>query len=123
MLNSRQRLGKNGEEAVAQYLKKNGYQILTKNYRCKLGEIDLIARDGSDLVFIEVKTRSGLGYGSPAAAVTIRKQRQISRVAQCYLTEHKLFDSPARFDVISVLCDATKDHQIDHINNAFDLCE
>jgi putative endonuclease len=123
MLNSRQRLGQSGEETVARYLEKNGYTILTKNYRCKIGEIDIIARDGADLVFIEVKTRSGLGYGSPAAAVTLRKQRQITRAAQWYLAEQQLFDVPARFDVISVLYGETNRQQIDHINNAFDLCE
>ena len=123
MLNSRQRLGRNGEQAVTKYLKKKGYKILAQNYRCKLGEIDIIAMDGSDLVFIEVKTRSGFNFGSPAAAVTTRKQRQISKAAQCYLAEQKLFDSPARFDVVSVLCDDCKHHSIDHINNAFDLCE
>lgn len=123
MLNSRQRLGQSGEETVIRYLEKNGYTILIKNYRCKIGEIDIIARDGADLVFIEVKTRSGLGYGSPAAAVTIRKQRQITRAAQWYLAEQQLFDAPARFDVISVLCGEANLPQIDHINNAFDLCE
>lgn len=123
MLNSRQRLGQSGEETVVRYLEKNGYTVLSKNYRCKIGEIDIIARDGADLVFIEVKTRSGLGYGSPAAAVTIRKQRQITRAAQWYLAEQQLFDTPARFDVISVLCGEASLQQIDHINNAFDLCE
>jgi putative endonuclease len=123
MLNSRQWLGKSGEQSVAKYLQKKGYKILIQNYRCKLGEIDIIARDGSVLVFIEVKTRSGLNYGSPAAAVNARKQKQISRAAQCYLAEHNLFDSPARFDVVSVLCDNSNHHSIDHINNAFDLCE
>lgn len=123
MLNSRQRLGKSGEETVAKYLEKNGYKILIKNYRCKLGEIDIIARDGPDLVFIEVKTRSGLSYGSPAAAVNRRKQRQISRAAQCYLAEQQLFDSPARFDVISLLSGDSNHQRIDHISNAFDLCE
>lgn len=123
MLNSRQRLGQCGEKTVVRYLEKNGYTILTKNYRCKIGEIDIIARDGADLVFIEVKTRSGLGYGSPAAAVTLRKQRQITRAAQWYLAEQQLFDVPARFDVISVLYGETNRQQIDHINNAFDLCE
>ena len=103
MLNNRQRLGKSGEETIVKYLKKNGYLIIIKNYRCKLGEIDIIAKDGSDLVFIEVKTRSGLSYGSPAEAVNRRKQRQISRAAQYYLAEQQLFDSPARFDVISLL--------------------
>lgn len=123
MLNSRQRLGKNGEETVTKYLKKKGYKILATNYRCKLGEIDIIAMDGPELVFIEVKTRSGLGYGSPAAAVDFRKQRQISRTAQKYLSEQCLFDSPARFDVMSVLCDTSQKLQITHINNAFELCE
>ncbi len=123
MLNRRQNLGKIGEEIVAVYLKKIGYTILIKNYRCKLGEIDIIARDGTFLVFIEVKTRSGLGYGFPAAAVDARKQRQISRAAQCYLAEQRLFDSPARFDVISVLPGDGTRPRIDHINNAFDLCE
>lgn len=123
MLNSRQRLGKSGEETIAKYLQKNGYKILVKNYRCKVGEIDIIAIDGPYLVFIEVKTRSGLGFGSPASAVNTRKQRQISRAAQYYLAEQQLFDSPARFDVVSILCADGKSWQIDHINNAFDLCE
>jgi putative endonuclease len=122
MLNYRQRLGKSGEETVAKYLETKGYKILIKNYRCKLGEIDIIAMDGQVLVFIEVKTRSGLCYGSPAMAVDRRKQQQISRAAQYYLAEQNLFDSPARFDVVSVLCDRTKHKKIEHINNAFDLC-
>jgi len=123
MLNRRQRLGQGGEQHVARYLKKKGYRIVAKNYRCKLGEIDIIARDGDELVFIEVKTRSGLSHGSPAAAVNFRKQRQISRTAQWYLTERTLFDSPARFDVISVLFNDAGQQTIEHISNAFDLCE
>jgi len=116
-------LGQEGEHYVAKYLKKKGYQILDKNYRCKLGEIDIIARDGEELVFIEVKTRSGLSHGSPAAAVDVRKQRQISRTAQWYLAEQTLFDSPARFDVICLLFDDTRQLTVEHISNAFDLCE
>jgi len=123
MLNSRQRLGKSGENTVANYLKNNGYTILIRNYRCKMGEIDIIAQKDLELVFIEVKTRSGLRYGSPAEAVNIRKQRQISRTAQWYLAQQNLFDVAARFDVISLLSDGTHDDRIDHIHNAFDLCE
>jgi putative endonuclease len=123
MLNSRQRLGRSGEETIAKYLQKHGYKILVKNYRCKVGEIDIIAMDGPYLVFIEVKTRSGLGFGSPASSVNTRKQKQISRAAQYYLAEQQLFDSPARFDVVSILWADGKPMQIDHINNAFDLCE
>jgi putative endonuclease len=123
MLNSRQRLGKSGEETVADFLNKKGYTILVKNYRCKVGEIDIIAKNGPVLVFIEVKTRSGLGYGSPAEAVTPRKQRQISRAAQWYLAEQQLLDVPARFDVITVLGVDPACGRIEHIDNAFDLCE
>lgn len=123
MLNKRQRLGQGGELYVAKYLKNEGYRILAKNYRCKVGEIDIIARDGKELVFIEVKTRSGLSHGSPAAAVDFRKQRQISRTAQWYLAEQTLSDPPARFDVISVLYDEAGQLTIEHIRDAFDLCE
>lgn len=124
MWNSRQRLGQSGEDKVVKHLQQKGYRILVKNYRCKVGEIDIIAKDDGILVFIEVKTRSGIGYGFPAEAVTPRKQRQISRVAQWYLAEQQLFDLPARFDVITVLGGKTpaNDH-IEHIDNAFDLCE
>lgn len=123
MLNRRQRLGQSGEEKVAGYLEKRGYTILVKNYRCKVGEIDIIAQDGPVLVFIEVKTRSSLDYGFPAEAVTHRKQRQISRAAQWYLAQQHLVDVPARFDVIAVLSGNAAHDQIEHINNAFDLCD
>ncbi|MGB3212771.1 MAG: YraN family protein [Desulforhopalus sp.] len=122
MLNSRQRLGKKGEEKATKYLRAKGYSILHKNYRCKIGEIDIIAQDGPVLVFIEVKTRSGLLFGTPAAAVTLKKQRQISRTAQYYLAELSIFDSPARFDVVSVLSGDSGNDRIDHIKDAFELC-
>jgi putative endonuclease len=122
MLNSRQLLGQKGEEIAAKYLQKQGYKIVSRNYRTKLGEIDIIAKDGSVLVFIEVKTRTGNSYGSPAAAVTLKKQRQICKTALCYLTSQKRLDVPARFDVISVSFDNNK-YQIDLIPNAFELCE
>lgn len=122
MLNSRQRLGQSGEKLAANYLKKQGYKLIEINYRSKLGEIDIVAKDRGTLVFIEVKTRSGEQYGSPAAAVTPTKQRQISRAAQCYLAEHQLFDTEARFDVVSVLRKGN-DYSIKLIRDAFELCE
>jgi putative endonuclease len=121
MLNKRQRLGQSGEEIATKFLKKNGYKIVKRNYRSRLGEIDIIAMDGSCLVFIEVKTRSGNLFGSPADAVTVKKQRQISKAALCYLSEKQLHDDPARFDVVSILFRG-EDHQIDLIQNAFELC-
>ncbi len=122
MLNSSQHLGKKGEDIAVEFLRKNGYSILTRNYRCRLGEIDIIAKAREVLVFIEVKTRNGEAYGSPAAAVTHRKQRQISNTAQYYLAEHNLFDTPARFDVISIVICPNKGTMIEIIPNAFDLC-
>ncbi|MGW8193620.1 MAG: YraN family protein [Desulforhopalus sp.] len=122
MYHSRQHLGRRGEDLACRYLQYNGYTIIARNYRTKLGEIDIVARDGETLVFIEVKTRSGKTYGPPAASVTTNKQRQISRVALNYLSAHKLTDSPARFDVVSVLIFGTTP-QIELITDAFDLCQ
>ena len=122
MLNRRQNLGQSGEDIAAKFLSKNGYSILTRNYRCRHGEIDIIAKLRDTLVFIEVKTRTSTAYGSPAAAVTLKKQRQISKTALYYLTEHNLFDSPARFDVVSITIGPDLASQIDIITNAFDLC-
>lgn len=123
MLNSRQNLGQNGEDIAAEFLGKNGYAILTRNYRCCLGEIDIIAKIGAVLVFIEVKTRKSEAYGSPAAAVTPRKQRQISKTAQYYLAERNLFDAPARFDVVSIVMNSDQQTLIEIIPSAFDLCQ
>jgi putative endonuclease len=123
MSDSRRSLGQNGEEIAADFLQGRGYTILARNYRRRSGEIDIIAREKEVLVFIEVKTRSGGTYGSPAAAITPRKQRQISRTAQYYLAEQDLFDTPARFDVITVVFDNNHQPEIELIPDAFDLCE
>lgn len=122
MDNSRQHLGRRGEDLAIEYLKQMKYHILCRNYRCRLGEIDIIAQDSDNLVFIEVKTRTSNLFGSPAAAVTIHKQRQILKVAQLYLQEHKLEDSPVRFDVVSVIIDKHNKKQIEIITNAFEHC-
>jgi putative endonuclease len=114
-------LGKRGEDLAAAHLAKLGYKILQRNYRQKCGEIDIIAKKGESLVFIEVKTRKSDLFGSPAAAVTKRKQIQISRTAQDYLARNKLFDTPAHFDVVSVLLPAVGNVEIEIIENAFDL--
>ncbi len=111
---NKRRLGGKYEQAAGRYLESLGYEILAFNYRCKLGEIDLIAKDGAYLVFCEVKYRSGPGTGDPAEAVDSRKQRRISNGALWYLMEHGLNDVPCRFDVISI-CDG----RIRHIPNAF----
>ncbi len=121
MTRDRLSLGKKGEELAITQLKALKYKILERNFKCRLGEIDIIARDKSTLVFIEVKTRATRDFGGPAAAVHERKQRQLSKVALVYLNQKKLFNIPARFDVVAVelLPPAPR---IEVIQNAFDLC-
>ncbi len=102
MPDERQRLGAEGERAAERFLRRRHYTILQRNYRCALGEVDLIALDGAAVVFVEVKTRTQPGCGTPLEAVDRRKQRQIQRAAQYYLTENRLHDRAARFDVVGV---------------------
>jgi putative endonuclease len=118
----RQRLGRRGEEAAAQELLRRGYAILARGYRTRRGEIDLIARDGQTVVFVEVKTRVGSRFGGGAAAVTRQKQRRIALVAMDYLARHAWLESPCRFDVAVVTPgshDAAMDVQV--ITHAFSL--
>ena len=120
MTAKRQSLGKKGEELARLHLQKQGYKIVTANYRTKNGEIDLIARDGKTLVFVEVKTRSGAKFGSPFDAVNEKKCRQISKVALEYLTRHGGPDQPARFDVVAVRVGERA--EVELLRNAFDFC-
>ena len=122
MVNLRQLLGQKGEAEASLYLKRKGYKIITTNYRCMFGEIDLIARYGGVLIFIEVKTRTSTNFGAPTAAVTYRKQVQISKVAHHYLVTHHKEDSDARFDVVSILSQKGEKTEIKHITNAFEFC-
>ena len=109
-------LGGGYEKAAAAYLQENGYKILQMNYRCRVGEADIVARDGKYLVFVEVKYRERMSGGSPLAAVGFRKQERISRVAAWYLTEHQLPEYTAvRFDVVGIT-----PGEIRLIRNAFD---
>jgi putative endonuclease len=95
-------LGTRGEQTAAEHLRRQRYAILERNYSCKLGEVDLIALDGRTVVFVEVKSRTGEGYGTPFDAVTRRKRRQITRVAQYYVLQHRLADRDVRFDVVGI---------------------
>ena len=117
----RVKLGKTGEDLASNFLRSKGYKIISRNYRTKCGEIDIIGTDNNVLVFLEVKTRKSKFLESPFAAVTERKQKQISKVAQEYLSKHNLFDSEARFDIISIVMNENNFPQIEHLINAFDL--
>jgi putative endonuclease len=112
-----------GEEIAVSFLTVRGYRILERNFRCKGGEVDIIARDPADksLVFIEVKARRGLAYGVPQLAVTPFKQRQISKAALTWLSKNRLLDRAARFDVIAILLSPDERHAVEHIVNAFEL--
>lgn len=124
---SKREVGTKGEQFAGQYLQELGYQILEYNYRCKKGEIDLIARDGDCLVFCEVKYRKNSGSGTPLEAVDIYKQRTLSSCALYYLMEHKLMDTACRFDVIGIEGENEKlweeepgDVKVTLVKNAFD---
>lgn len=101
---TRREIGSRYEYIAASYLEKNGVQVIEQNYQRKTGEIDLIAKDGEYLVFIEVKYRSNEKKGEPLSAVDYRKQRRIYKTAQWYLNENKIgTETPCRFDVIGIL--------------------
>jgi len=120
MLNRRQQFGEAAEALAARLLKKRGYKIIETNYRTPLGEIDIIARDGDTLVFVEVKARQTGQFGTPKWAVTPRKQRKISMVALYYLKTTGQSQSKARFDVVSIRS-APQRPEVEIIRNAFDL--
>jgi putative endonuclease len=113
-------LGRKGEDLALRFLKKRGYRIIEQNYVCKMGEMDLIAKEKDTLVFIEVKTRTSMDFGPPQLAVTSWKQRQLSKVALYFLKEKKIEDVKARFDVVAILLTAGGE-EIELIRNAFDL--
>lgn len=113
-------LGKSGEESAAAFLKNNGYKIIARNYKNKLGEIDIIARENDTICFIEVKTRGSDRFGLPQEAISGLKQRKISKVALSFLKDNNLLNQKARFDVISVMY-AHDSPKLDLIKNAFEL--
>ena len=118
--------GDRGEHIAADYLEGKGYQIIERNYRFERSELDLIAFSpgeeggpGAELVFVEVKTRAGLGYGRPEEAVSETKRRHIVRAAQAYLHERRLEKARCRFDVVSILIRGTGEAEIEHFERAF----
>jgi putative endonuclease len=121
MTEKRLKLGRQGEEAAVAFLKKKGYRIIEKNFRCKLGEIDIIAEQGGAVVFIEVKARADHQYGHPFNAVTPAKQRKIIQVAKTFLAKHRLLENPARFDVVGLTLDpeSATSFKIELLENAF----
>jgi len=121
MTRKRQDTGRQGEELAIGYVRKRGYRIIERNFRNTLGEIDIIARDGRAIVFIEVKARSGNRFGNPKYAVTRKNQLTLTRVAQSWLKEKGHSFAKARFDVIAI-CNATgREPDIELVKNAFEI--
>lgn len=118
MTQNRLALGAWGEEQAISFLRSKKYRILESNFRTPVGEIDIIARSGKYLVFVEVKTRRSYLFGTPQEAVGTRKQRQIIRTAQWYLQQHSSNLQP-RFDVIAIVGDNRDNLEITHLTDAF----
>lgn len=120
-MGNRKSLGKIGEDIAIQYLRSLGYQIRTTNFRCKLGEIDIIAEDKNIVVFIEVRARTSEAFGPAYNSVTYPKQQQVKRVALYYISKNNLVNTQFRFDVIGIQLPGRRDEKprIDHIQNAF----
>ncbi|HAG10758.1 MAG TPA: YraN family protein [Desulfotomaculum sp.] len=120
MSNQRQNLGRRGEDEAVSYLRKKGYILLQRNYRCPLGEIDVIAKDSKTLVFIEVRARSSERFGTPQESVNRNKMLKIHRVAQYYLKTVQKEEEPVRFDVLALMFDLENQlKQLEHIKGAF----
>jgi putative endonuclease len=120
MSRQRQQIGSAGEKAAVRYLRKKGFKILEQIFTSPVGEIDIIVKDRQTIVFVEVKTRRSLSFGSARMAITPKKQRKISMVALYYLKTNQKMNQRARFDVVTVLSTA-EEKTIDHIQNAFEL--
>jgi putative endonuclease len=116
---ARRRLGDAGEEVAAQHLAAQGYRIVARNHRCRLGEVDLVAEQGELLVFVEVRTRTSARFGAPAETVGARKQARVVHAARDFLARWRGPERGARFDVISVV-DAEGGPQLVHLPGAFD---
>jgi len=105
-LKTRREFGKLGESLAEKFLKGKGYEILEKNFRCRLGEIDLIAKESGEIVFVEVKSRHGTSFGFPEEQISRKKQRKLGRLAEFYLKRRRP-DEGARIDVVAILLSET----------------
>jgi len=112
-------LGRRGEDLAVEYLQRRGFVVLSRNWRCRDGELDVVAVDRTRLVVCEVKTRSGTAFGEPAEAVTRTKAARIRRVTQAWLSEHQVRWCEIRFDVVAVLAPPGGPVTMQHYESAF----
>jgi len=111
----RGRLGRLGEDLAVTFLQRAGYHVLDRNWRCSRGEIDVVARDASTLVFVEVKTRTGLAYGHPLESVTVSKLTRLRMLAALWRQAHPAHSGPMRIDAIGVLVPRNAPYAIEHV--------
>jgi len=122
MDNEKSKLGRWGEKEAVRFLKRRGYRIIGRNVASGIGEIDVIARDGDELVFVEVKTRTRADFGGPLPAVDRSKRRKLIQLARTYLAQHRMEDVDARFDVVGVTAvEGGKKPEIELVQDAFSL--
>ena len=119
-MDGRRETGRRGEDVAAAFVARLGWRLVERNFRCRAGEIDVVALDGDTVVFVEVRTRAGPGFGTPLESVDGRKQAQVGRVARYFLSARGWHERPARFDVIGVRLDAAPP-AVEHVRGAFDL--
>lgn len=112
-------LGDRGERLAAEHLERAGWVVLARNFRVGHREVDLVARRGEVVAFVEVKTRAGLGYGHPLEAITLRKRREIQLVATIWVERHGKPDDIYRYDAVAVLIIAGGEPQIEHVEDAW----
>ncbi|HEY6277782.1 MAG TPA: YraN family protein [Streptosporangiaceae bacterium] len=114
-VNAKDTLGRNGEQAAAEYLERAGLRILDRNWRCAEGELDIVAAERRVLVICEVKTRSGKQFGSPLEAITRTKRARLRRLAVRWLVAHGVLFDEVRIDVIGLVRDRPDGYQIEHV--------
>ena len=122
-MNRQKIVGKLGEDCAAKFLEAKGYTIIARNFRIRSAEIDIIAQAGGVLAFVEVKARSSIRHGLPSEAVTLRKQKKISKAAGVFLQNEEFCDCACRFDVVEVFLSGECVEEINHIENAFEVMQ
>jgi putative endonuclease len=119
-VDGRRELGRRGEEVAAEFVRGLGYRLIERNFRCRAGEVDLVALDDDTVVFVEVRSRSGVRLGTPLESVDGRKQAQVARVARYFLAAHGWHERTVRFDVVGIRFDA-EPPAVEHVRAAFDV--
>ena len=122
MTQERKQLGAHGEDLAVEFLKRQGYRILQRNFKLKFGEIDIVAQESDTVCFVEVRTKTGNEMGTPFESVTPAKQRKLSKLALAYLkNQYKSIEVRARFDVVAVVSQDGREEKVEVIKNAFEV--